>query len=207
MSQPSLLSADLAEPDIGDLGGLLAAQGQLAVGADGARLSILLTEPWRAEALMAAFDARGIRAESVYDVPLAASPGAPGSAEAPGSSRIEVVLVRSERTAALRPLAEDWTKGSVKAVPEGGVIPAGLLRLWAIAAGRDTPAGYELGLDPHAADTFDPLREVLGRAGIAASVVGRQSATPVLRVTGSKRRLRLAEMIGDVPPAAAPSTS
>lgn len=203
MSQPSLFSADLAEPDVADLGGLLAAHGQLAVGADGARLSILLDEPWRAEALVAAFVSRGIAAESLYDVPLAASPGAPGPGEMAPAPRGDVVLVRSERTALLRMLAGRWTKGSVKAVPEGVVITAGLLRIWAIAAGRDTAAGYELGLDPHAVGTFDPLRAALGRAGIAASVVGRQSAAPVLRVTGAKRRLRLAEMIGDVPPAAA----
>ena len=52
VSQLSLFSADLTPPQLVDLGGLLAAHGQITAGSDGVRLSILLADSWRADALL-----------------------------------------------------------------------------------------------------------------------------------------------------------
>lgn len=63
MTQLSLFSADLTPPQLADLGGLLAAHGQLTAGPDGVRLSILLGDRWRATALLRECRVRDIPAE------------------------------------------------------------------------------------------------------------------------------------------------
>ena len=63
MSQLSLFSADLTPPQLSDLGGLLAAHGQIAAGPDGFRLSIMLADQWRAEALLRECRVRDVTAE------------------------------------------------------------------------------------------------------------------------------------------------
>lgn len=186
--QPSLFSADMMEPDVGDLGGVLAAHGQVTASAAGARLSILLSERWRADVLAEACMARGVEA---------------------GVMRPEDSadwLVRTDRSPALVSLARAWTRGAVKAEPTGLVVTAGMLRMWVVAAGRDGPAGYELGLDPHAVDTHRPLAAALAEAGLAGVIVGSASADPVVRVTGRRRLNRLVEMVGSRPPHAPIST-
>ena len=76
MSQLSLFSADLTPPQLSDLGGLLAAHGQIAAGSDGFRLSILLADQWRAEALLRECRVRDVTAEVLggADVPAAGHP-------------------------------------------------------------------------------------------------------------------------------------
>lgn len=191
VTQPSLFSAETLPPEVPDLGGLLAAHGQPTAGTGGARLSILLGERWRAEALVGECALRGIDAEVV-----AAEPAA-DSADAAATT-----LLRTERTTRLMPLAADWTRGAVKSVPPGLVAGAGLLRVWLIAAGRRGAAGYALGLDPHAPDMHQRLAAVCARAGLAGAVVGAASDAPVLRLTGRKRLGRLLELVGAAPPGA-----
>jgi hypothetical protein len=189
VTQPSLFSADTLPPDVTDLGGLLAAHGQVAAGPGGARLSILLGEPWRAEALADECARRGIAAQA-----LSADRGAdPGGAS---------TLLRTDRTDLLAGVAADWTRGAVKAAPTGLVAGAGMLRVWLIAAGRHTPAGYALGLEPHARDTHGPLAAACARAGLTGAVVGGASDAPVIRLTGRKRLGRLLELVGAAPPGA-----
>lgn len=192
VTQPSLFSAETMPPAVDDLGGLLAAHGQATTGPDGARLSILLTERWRAEALADECARRGVAAEAVAAEAAAEEPGAGATA-----------LLRTERGAGLIALAAAWTRGAVKAVPPGLTADAGLLRVWAIAAGRQSLAGYALGLDPHAPDTHQRLAAVCARAGLAGALVGATSDTPVIRLTGRKRLGRLLELVGG-PPAGAP---
>jgi len=133
VTQPSLFSAETLPLEVAHLGGLLAAHGQAVAGAGGARLSVLLTDRWRAEALAAECVSRGIDAEA-----LAADSGGAGTAPMP--------LLRTERSERLSGLAAAWTRGAVKAVPQDLVVEAGLLRVWLITAGRRTTAGYALGL-------------------------------------------------------------
>jgi hypothetical protein len=76
VSQLSLFSADLTPPQLSDLGGLLAAHGQIAAGPGGFRLSILLADQWRAEALLRECRVRDVTAEVVAgsDGPTADGP-------------------------------------------------------------------------------------------------------------------------------------
>lgn len=187
VGQLSFFSADLVPPQVADLGGLLAAHGQVSRSAGGSRLSILLAEKWRAEALLAELALREVDGELL--------PAADGA-----------VLVRTPRTPALDALAASWIKGAVKAVPAGLVAEPGLLRCWTIAAGRDADGGYLLGLDPRAPDTYDPLGAVLARAGLAASLVGPRAGGPGLRIAGHRRRHHLVDLVGDAPADAPPGT-
>jgi hypothetical protein len=188
VTQLSLFSADLTPPQLSDLGGLLAAHGQVAVGGDGARLSILLSDPWRADALL--------RECRVRDVPSEV-----GESEPTETAR-STILLRTERIPALQYLAAEWARGAVKAVPPGLVLSPGLLRCWTIAAGRPGEVGYLLGLDPHAPDTHEPLAAACAAAGLAGSLLGVRGGGPAVRIVGHRRCLRFAEMIGTPPPEA-----
>ena len=225
MSQLSLFSADLTPPQLSDLGGLLAAHGQIAAGPDGFRLSILLADQWRAEALLRECRVRDVTAEVLggADVPAAghplpdgprARPPAAGRSPAPGQwpdgpspsaagDRIRAATVfRSQRTSVLADLAADWTRGAVKAVPVGLTLTPGFLRCWTIAAGQPAAVGFLLGLDPHAPDTYEPLAAVCAAAGLAGSLLGIRGGGPAVRIVGYRRCARLAEMIGTPPPEA-----
>lgn len=173
----SFFAADVAAPTVADLGGLLAAHGQLSVSRDGVRLSIVLDQRWRAAPLVAEFARREIGATIVADT-----------------------VVRSERTPALQPLAAAWTKGAVKAVPPLPSPPGGFLRCWALAAGRPDEVGYLLGLDEHAQQMHPRLAAALSAIGLTPSLLGPRGGGPALRVVGRRRLDRLAEWLGVPPP-------
>ena len=188
MTQLSLFSADLTPPQLGDLGGLLAAHGQVAASEDGVRLSILLTDTWRAEALLRECRVRDVLAQIVdSDTADEARPG---------------IVLRTDRTPTLQYLATEWVRGAVKAVPAGLALSPGLLRCWTIAAGRPGEIGYVLGLDPHAPDTHEPLAAACAAAGLAGSLLGVRGGGPAVRIVGHRRCVRFAEMIGTPPPEA-----
>lgn len=207
MSQLSLFSADLTPPRVEDLGGLLAAHGQISRNGSGARLSVLLADEWRARALLREFRVRDVEAE-IVSIADALSAGlvdrvdAGMSAATGGSSG---VLLRSSRTDELDALAVDWTRGAVKAVPPGLVAGAGLLRCWTLAAGRADEGGFLLGLDPHAPDTYEPLASTCARAGLAGALLGARGGRPSLRIVGHRRHTRLVELLGTPPPEAPPN--
>jgi len=187
MTQLSLFSADLTPPRLEDLGGLLAAHGQVAGSQDGVRLSILLADGWRADALL--------RECRVRDVP---------SQTAPPEDPDTAVLLRTERIAVLEPLATQWTRGAVKAVPVDISLTPGFLRCWTLAAGHPSEVGFVLGLDPHAPDTHEPLAAACAAAGLAGSLLGVRGGGPAVRIVGHRRCSRLSEMIGTPPPEAPP---
>ena len=180
MSQLSFFSADHQPPVVADLGGLLAAHGQITTGPAGARLSILLEETARAAAVVAECVRRDIAAEVV---------------EVEGGQ----LLMRTARCAALLPLAQAWTRGAVKSVPRALVVTAAFSRLWVLAAGRADHAGYLLGVDPHAPDTVEDLIAACSRAGVAGSFVGVRAGGPGIRIVGHRRLARLAESVGTLP--------
>lgn len=186
MTQLPLFAADVVPPEVADLGGLLAAHGQMAAGPRGARISILLADSWRADALRGEFAARGISAEVL-----------------PASGERDAILLRSERSDRLRPLTERWTRGAVKAAPTDLVVEAGMLRIWVLAAGEPSSQGYLLGLDSHAPGSHAPLAAALARVGLRGSVVGVHSGWPAVRLVGARRAARVAEMIGPPPEGAA----
>ncbi len=203
MSQLSLFSADLTPPQLSDLGGLLAAHGQIAAGPDGVRLSILLADQWRAEALLRECRVRDVDAEVIAGSGTEPAVGAQELRPAAvGDAGRTATIFRSQRTATLAALAADWTRGAVKAVPAGLPLTPGLLRCWTIAAGQPAAVGFLLGLDPHAPDTYEPLAAVCAAAGLAGSLLGVRGGGPAVRIVGYRRCARLAEMIGTPPPEA-----
>lgn len=182
MAQLSFFSADYQPPVVADLGGLLAAHGQITTGPVGARLSILLDDEARAAALVDECARRGVAAAVL-------------PAEQPGPA----FLMQSSRCAQLLPLAAAWTRGAVKSVPRDLLVSAGFARLWVVAAGRRDDAGYLLGVDPHAPDAVDDLIAAGSRAGLAGTYVGVRAGGPAIRIVGHRRLARLADTIGTLP--------
>jgi hypothetical protein len=180
--QYSLFGAAAAAPAVADLDGVLIAGGHWSRGADAARLSVIVADRWRADALAAEFALRGL-------------PDEDGKAVRP----VGGWAARTARSAALLEPAGRWLRGATEAPPPGLVLTPGALRLWAIASGRRDEAGYLLG-------TAAPDRPVhlaagaqLSRLGLAAvSVPGRGG--PGWRVTSTRRIRRLAELLGEPPP-------
>lgn len=212
MRQMSLFSADVAAPTRHDLGGLLAAHGQIARGRPGtdgtvgvgSRLSILVAERWRADALLAEFARRDVPAAllDVADTGLPDElPDHPESAALPGLRT--GFVVRSERSAGLDAVADAWTRGSVKEVPALPVPAGGFLRCWALAAGAPDEAGYLLGTDARAEQTHSRLASALSGIGLTGTLLGLRGGGPGVRIVGRRRLDRLAELLGE-PPAGAP---
>lgn len=230
MGQLSLFSADVASPTLDDLGGLLAAHGQITRSSDGSRLSILLTEPWRAAALQREFARRGLESSvsagqnsatrdgtgedgTGEDSTGEDSTGGDGTGEdgaggdgteGAGADQLSSqptanILLRSDRSAALDPLADAWTRGSAKTVPAFPVAAGGLLRCWVLAAGRPDELGFLLGTDPHAAQTYPRLAAGLAGIGVTGAVIGGRGGGPGVRIVGKRRLDRLAELLGAAP--------
>ncbi|MDI9953489.1 hypothetical protein [Rhodococcus sp. IEGM 1305] len=182
MSQLSFFSAEAMPPAVTDLCGLLAATGQVVTSAGRARISIVVDAQWRAEAIAELITEAGLEVEITRS-----DEGSP--------------LVRTASVVDLRPLADQWTRGAVKAVPSGWVPSGRQLRVWALASGRSEAEGerFVLGLDPHAPDTYAPLAQALMRAGIAPTLIGTRGSGPGLRISGRRRLGRLVESIGEAP--------
>ncbi len=184
MSQLSFFSAESVPPAVSDLTGMLAAPGQvIVVGSPevrGARLSVVVDQAWRAEAL----------AEMITEAGLQ-----------PEISRTEesTPLVRTGVDARLLAMAGDWTRGAVKTVPPQWLPGPRELRVWTLAAGSPDADRYLLGLDPHAPDTHSPLASALMRVGIAPTLIGTRGTRPALRISGRRRLSRLVENVGEPP--------
>jgi hypothetical protein len=184
--QLSLFSAEARPPRTADLAGLLCGPGQIVrFGAgDQARLSIVLAEAERADAVRAACRAAGI-------------------AVSPVRTESGATALRSAFRCDLVELARAWTRGAVKAVPGEWQLDGAALRMWTLAAGRpDGRGGYLLALDPHALSTHPSLIAALTRLGLPPARVSRG---PALRISGTRRIARLVELVGPAPPRVAPS--
>jgi hypothetical protein len=184
VSQLSFFTAESVPPAVADLSGVLAASGQIVmVGARevaGARLSVVVDQPWRAAAL----------AEMIHEAGLE-----------PEIARTEedTPLVRTAVSELLRPIAAEWTRGAVKTVPPRWLPGPRELRAWTLAAGTPEADRYLLGLDPHAPDTHSPLASALMRVGIAPTLIGTRGGRPALRIGGRRRLSRLVENVGEPP--------
>ncbi|KUH80077.1 MULTISPECIES: hypothetical protein [unclassified Mycobacterium] len=184
MSQLSFFSAESVPPAVADLTGLLAAPGQVVlVGAgaqQGARLSVVVDQMWRAEAI----------AEMIVEAGLQ-----------PEISRTDEnnPLVRTTVDSRLVAIAADWTRGAVKTVPPQWLPGPRELRAWTLAAGTPEADRYLLGLDPHAPDTHAPLASAMMRVGIAPTLIGTRGSRPALRISGRRRLSRLVENVGEPP--------
>ena len=180
VTQFSLFGAEAASPTLDDLDGLLLAGGQWVRSAAGARLSVVVADRWRAEALAAAFADRGIGGA---DAIVTAASG---------------FGVRSAFAPALVEPAARWTRGANQGLPRAFQLGAGGLRLWAIAAGRRDDVGYLLAT----AEVDDPMHRTAGaqlaRLGVAAVSLSQRGG-PGWRVTSHKRLRRLVELLGPPP--------
>lgn len=184
MTQFSLFGAAVAQPSLEDLDGVLLAGGHWVRSADGARLSVVVAERWRADALATEFTLRGV---GTLDAIVPAEGG---------------FGVRTAFTAALVHGAQRWTRGANQGPPREFVLSAGGLRLWAMTAGRPDDAGYLLGT----AEPDDTVHIVggaqLSRLGVAAVSISHRGG-PGWRITSAKRIRRLVELLGPAPEAAA----
>ena len=183
VSQLSLFSAEARPPRTADLAGLLCGPGQIVRfgSGDTARLSIVLPDPARAPAVVAACAAVQVDAERV--------------ATESGATAVRTAFRRD-----LVVLARTWNRGAVKTVPAGMLLDGAVLRVWMLAAGAWDGRAAELLLDPHAPQTHDPLVSALIRAGVAPV---RRGGTAV-RITGVRRVRRLVELLGPPPAGVAP---
>jgi hypothetical protein len=180
VSQLSFFSAESVPPAVTDLTGLLAAGGQVVLVGGGARLSVVVDRPWRAEAIAEMVDEAGLDPEV-------------------SRTDEDTPLVRTAADARLVTIAADWTRGAVKTVPPQWLPGPRELRAWALAAGTPEADRYLLGLDPHAPDTHSPLASALMRVGIAPTLIGTRGAHPALRISGRRRLSRLVENVGEPP--------
>ncbi|KAA0104129.1 hypothetical protein [Mycolicibacterium sp. P1-5] len=180
MSQLSFFSAESVPPAVADLTGLLATTGQVVVVGGGARLSVVVDDLWRAEALAEMISETGLEAEIAR-------------------TDENNPLVRTAVDARLSGIAASWTRGAVKTVPPQWLPGARELRAWTLAAGSPEADRYLLGLDPHAPDTHSPLASALMRVGIAPTLIGTRGSRPALRISGRRRLSRLVENVGEPP--------
>ncbi|MDL9948040.1 hypothetical protein QSJ19_21140 [Gordonia sp. ABSL11-1] len=181
MGQLSFFSAQIDQPAYDDLAGLLAAQGQAVRSDSGTRVSVVVGEMWRANALTQEMAATGAGTEIVTS-----DEGNP--------------IARTAHSHQLDELHRRWTSGAVKAMPAGWVPSPRALRLWTIAAGERDGERYLLGLDARAPDTHAPLATALMRVGVAPTLVGTRGTSPALRIAGKRRLTHLLEYVGDPPP-------
>ena len=188
MSQMSLFSAAARDPRVADVEGLLAGSGQVVRRGDAARISIVVPDGWRPQALVAELAVLGIEAEL-------------DQAE-PGS-----VTVRTPWLQELRAVADAWTLGAVKVPPTGWAVDGARLRWWCLAegarAGGPPPTMYTLALGPNDEPAWLAVGAALAAAGVAGVLVGPRADGPAYRIVGQRRLVRLRELVGD-PPAGVP---
>ncbi|MFL6163626.1 MAG: hypothetical protein ACJ74U_15575 [Jatrophihabitantaceae bacterium] len=179
--QFSLFGAEAADPTLVDLDGLVLAGGDwVRTERDAAaRLSVLVTDPWRVDALRTELLDRGLNSDT---------------AEAPG----ELIAVRTEITEVLAGHAGRWIRGATLRVPADLTLTPSGLRLWAIAAGRLTESGYLLAMSDPDGPVHRAAGGQLSRLGVTAVDVGIRGG-PGWRITSARRLRRLAELIGQGP--------
>jgi hypothetical protein len=184
VSQLSFFTAESVPPAVADLSGVLAASGQVvmvgAAGSQGARLSVVVDQLWRASALAEMIQKAGLVPEI-------------------GRTEEDTPLVRTAASPSLVTIAAEWTRGAVKTVPPRWLPGPRELRAWTLAAGRPEGNHYLLGLDPHAPETQSPLASALMRVGIAPTLIGTRGGRPALRISGRRRLSRLVENVGEPP--------
>jgi hypothetical protein len=184
VTQFSLFGAEAAAPSLDDLDGLLLAGGHWARSPHGARLSIVVPDRWRADALATAFAERDVAAQ---DAIVSAANG---------------LGVRTAFADLLAPYAARWIRGANLGPPVDFRLTAGGLRLWALAAGRRDDVGYLLATPAPDDVLHRSAGAQLARLGVAA-VSLTQRGGPGWRVTSHKRLRRLAELLGPPPAGAA----
>ncbi|MBM0275597.1 hypothetical protein [Micromonospora tarensis] len=176
--------ADAAEPTVADLAGLLAGPGEVVRMGGTARLSVRVDAAWRVHVLVAEFASRGLAA----------------SWEPTDGERH---TVRTSYTRVLKPLAAAWLHGPVKRPPAAFHLTGRRLRLWLTAAGTpEPPDGFLLRFGADDREHWESIGVALAAAGLAGTLINPAEGGPTYRITGRRRLSRLAELVGEPPPAA-----
>jgi hypothetical protein len=178
--QLSLFGVEAVPPVPEDLEGLLAGPGQVVRMGGTARVSVVVTESWRARVLVREFALRGLAATCV-------------------STAEEHIGVRTAYSTTLAPLAGTWLRGAVKVPPRGFGLDGPRLRMWAVAAGHQDVLGFTLRLGASDEPAWGPVGAALAAAGLPAVLLGPRAGGPAYRISGRRRLLRLAELVGDTP--------
>ncbi len=178
MSQFSLFGAAATTPELVDLDGVLLAGGHWVRSGPSARLSVVVADRWRADALGEEFEARGVGGDTVV-------------AEGGWS-------VRTGFAAALMPHASRWSSGANEGPPPGFDLTAAGLRLWTIASGRTDETGYLLATARPDSPLHMAAGSQLSRHGLAAVSLSQRPG-PGWRITSAKRLRRLVELVGAAP--------
>jgi hypothetical protein len=201
--QLSLFGVEAAEPSPADLAGLLAGPGHLIRMGGTARVSVRVDAAWRVHALIPELVVRGFTASWVpveEPPPEAEEPGDVDESEEPdGGPAADGFEVRTAYSSRLSGLGRAWLDGAAKRAPARFFLTGPRLRLWAVAGGSMQPGGYvlRLGADD-GQQCWDTVDGALTRAGVPGVMVGG----PAYRITGRRRLARLAELVGERPPAA-----
>ena len=207
--QLSIFGAETTEPSPADLAGLLAGPGRLGRMGGTARVSITVDAAWRVHVLVDELVGRGLvvtwrPVEEVSPVTdtnpagpaelgnpgeLDAGDDAPVAAQPTARPRFEVRTAYSRR---LNALARAWPEAAAQLFLGGP-----RLRLWVAATGEPAAGDYALGLDP--GKDAREIDAALVRVGLAGRVSddGRYYL-----ISGRRRLLRLAELVGERPAAA-----
>jgi hypothetical protein len=183
--QLSLFGVAAVEPSPADLAGLLAGPGRVVRMGGTARVSVIVDAAWRVHALAAELALRGLPATWV-------------------TMADEQLSVRTSYATTLAPLAADWLRGAVKRPPDQFHLNGPRLRLWAAAAGSVEPLGFLLRMGASDDGCWEPVGAALAAAGTPGVLLSPRAGGPAYRITGRRRLVRLAELLGDPPPAAPP---
>ncbi|HEY8302777.1 MAG TPA: hypothetical protein VIG48_12830 [Jatrophihabitans sp.] len=178
MSQFSLFGAAVATPVLADLDGVLLAGGHWVRAGETARLSVVVAERWRAEALGEEFEQRAVAGDIVE--------------AADGWS------ARTTFATALLPYAGRWSRGANEGPPAGFELTAAGLRLWTIASGRADEVGFLLGTGRTDTALHLAAGAQLSRLGLAAVSLSQRPG-PGWRISSHKRVRRIAELVGPAP--------
>lgn len=178
--QLALFDADGAERKVDDLDGLLLGTGHVVRQEGRARVSVLVDETWRAEALCEELDARGL--EPSFEI---------------SRDDRSLLSVRTALLDSLAPLAERWQPGRRRA-PAPRLSSAGL-RLWTISGGRRVESGYQLALTGSDESRWPRSGAALAALGLTASLIGARGGGPAYRITSARRLRRLAALVGTRP--------
>lgn len=181
--QLSLFGVEAFDPSPADLAGLLAGPGQVVRMGGTARVTVVVDAAWRVHVLVAELARRGLTA----------------TWEATADQRH---AVRTAYATTLAPLAAAWLRGAAKHPPTGFHLNGPRLRLWAAAAGSVDALGYLLRLDPADEGWWETVGGALAGIGLTGVLLDPRSGGPAYRITGRRRLARLAELVGDRPPAA-----
>jgi hypothetical protein len=180
VSQLSLFGAMAREPALADIEGLLAGNGQVVRRADAARVSVVVAERWRVDALVAELDVVLSLDAEVAQAETGTAVGTPWLAE-------------------LRATADSWSRGAVKCPPAGWALDGSRLRWWCLAGGWSAKGMYNLALGPNDEHSWVAVGAALSAAGVPGVLVGPRADGPAYRIVGRRRLARLLELVGDRP--------